>query len=209
MPKPLSDLVEALERERRIAIFLHGKPKPAKWNDPGLAPSSALNFIPWASKQLLLEGWDVWAPNVRDADMGLEDEFMRPLDVLKPIMGRRCVGVGHSLGAVIWLKWLSGNPDVELDQLHLVDPWGDPDNRHMPFGYGIESIDPSVVDRIGRIVLYYSSDDENPEVDKTIEIIGGIVPMDKRDCLGYGHFMVGNTMAGPDFPELIEEVLTH
>lgn len=198
----------ALKADMERAVLLHGKPSPERWNNPSLAPPGMANWFPWVSKQLLLKGVIPWVPHVNEPQLAKYDDFAEVLDVTRVHFDRNCVAVGHSFGGFCLPVWLSENSSVEVAKIILVDPWGDPDGKYDEGRNQGLQIDPKIADRVGEIVVLYSSDDDNPGVDKTIEIIEGIVPVRKRDCPGYGHFMIGNSMSGPEFPELVEEILS-
>lgn len=189
-------------------VMLHGKPNEKRWLDPELPPSSMSNWFPWVTKQLLLEGVHVWTPNVEEPHRAQYDDFAEPLDVLRKLFDRHCAAVGYSFGAWAMLGWLSEETSITLNRLILVDAWGDQEGRYDDGRSRDLKIDPKLGERIGEIVLLWSSDDINPEVDRTIELIEAIVPVRKRDLPGYGHFMLGNSMTGPEFPELVEEILS-
>jgi len=127
-----------------------------------------------------------------------------PVDVRRSEVGVGTVGVGFSAGGWAWLKWLSHNTGTRLDKLVLVDPFGDLEGKYGDFS--ARAISPTIANRVGEIVIFYSSGDTNPAVDRTIEVIEGKLTVRKRDFPDYGHFML-ESMGSPDFPELVDELL--
>ncbi len=113
--------------------------------------------------------------------------------------------VAHSAGAELINRFLTENTDVMLEQLHLVAPWRAEGGKYN--GFSEYEIDPHLPRRAGRVVVYSSLDDSE-RIQKNAAMLRELWPgINYREFRNYGHFMLGNNMTSPEFPELLEEIV--
>ena len=132
------------------------------------------------------------------------DEDMRPIFDALPL-NEGSLLIGRSLGARIILEGMSRRKELVVSKVILVAPWIDP--RHRYRGLEDFTIDPKIQERaLGGITVFYSSLDGD-EAQESLKIIREALPeANYRDIPKYGHYMMGKTMEGPEFPELLEEI---
>jgi hypothetical protein len=165
----------------RNALLVPGKPTEQRFKSAKELDPSDSNWLPWVKRRLTLR--NIFAVAV---------DMPRPH---KP-----------DYGAGFLLRWLSENPDINIYKSALVAPWTDPNRKYGDFGDF--EIDPNITERcIGGLAVLYDPQDD-PQTLASMKIIREKLPeADVYAMAGFGHFMIGNDMKGPEFPELVELVL--
>lgn len=187
------------------AILLHGKPPEGKFYNPELLNPADSNWLPWVDRRLTLAGYRTARPNLPkpyDPDYDRWARELRRYDLTD-----RTTIIGHSAGAALAGKWLSQHPAVTIDKLVMVAPWTDPNNKYHGF-FDVE-LDPNLTERcLGGITVFHSSDDDGQAL-ASLEVVRTAFGDSAKyiDIPAYGHFMIGNAMDGPEFQELVDEVL--
>lgn len=186
------------------AILVHGKPNRARYEAPGSLDPSDSHWIPWAKHLLNVAGIRSNAPDMPSPCEPDYPDWFREFN--RYDVNEKTILVGLSAGAGFLLRYLSENDDVVVDKLLLVAPWIDPDRNYGDFGEFV--IDPTMQERcVGGIAVFYSSEDDD-QVTRSLEMVRAALPRARyRDIPRYGHFMLGNKMTSPEFPELLEELL--
>lgn len=185
------------------AILIHGKPKKEKFQDPSKPRPAVDHYHPWVADQFAKRGISTYMPTLpRPYDPNYED--CAALIMALPVNPESIV-IGRSMGAGLMLRIMSERQDLFLSRLILVAPWTDPlVNYGNLFDF---EIDPNIPKRVenGVTVFYSSRDDEQAR--QSLEAVREAIPDAKyRDIPEYGHYMIGNTMDDPAFPELFEEL---
>ncbi len=185
------------------AFLIHGKPSKEKYQDLGQPRPAVDHYHPWVARELAKRGITTYMPTLpRAYDPSYEESVAAILSL--PLNSETLV-VGRSLGAGVMLRLMSERNDIVLSKLIFVAPWTDPlRNYGRLFDF---ELDPSIPDRIKNgITVFYSSKDDAQSL-KSLEAIRETIPKAKyRDIPEYGHYMIGNTMESPAFPELFEEI---
>lgn len=187
----------------KSAIILHGKPAEASYYNPDLPAPSKRHWLPWIQQQLIIDGVFAVTPDVPRPFDPVYERWKTEVERYRDLV-RDGVMIGHSAAASFYLRWLSENPELEPRQLVMVAPYLDLNGKYGEFSSF--QIDPELVERIGKITILNSSDDSDG-IQQSVEVISQALPEAKIITLhGFGHFMVGNAMASPEFPELLDVV---
>lgn len=190
----------------RNAIILHGKPSAEKYMDSNQPKPHEANWLPWLEQTLEGEGIPTYIPALPEPyapvyEKCIKEAFKKPESVTEDTLA-----IGHSMGAGLWVRWMSENPDVTVQKLVLVAPWLDPTGKYGElFDF---KIDPGLTERcIGGLAIFYSSRD-NQNVQSSKDMLLEACPQAKAiDIPEYGHFMLDNEMKSNEFPEILEELL--
>lgn len=189
----------------RNAIIVHGKPHKRRYEqNPAYDPSQA-NWLPWVGDRLREDGHTVAIPSFAEPTNPNYNAWKDQFET--HAVDEHTTLIGHSYGAAFLLHWLCERGDLTVGKVALVAPWlYDPDRRYPDAGLDF-SISVNVARQAlnGMVVLYSSGDDEKAR--KSTDIIRAALPdVRYRDLPNHGHFMIGNAMHGPEFPELLEEI---
>lgn len=188
----------------KTAIIVHGKPNQAKYQSSDTDPSDS-HWIPWVKHRMNLADVCTFAPDMPKPYAPDYHAWEEEFDRYKPWQPQTSL-IGLSAGAGFILRYASEWNKLHFDKLVLVAPWLDPNRNYGDFGEF--EIDQSLPERcIGGIAVFYSSiDDEQAQA--SLAVVQEQLPAAKYiDIPKYGHFMLGNTMESPEFPELLNEVL--
>jgi hypothetical protein len=188
----------------RNAIIVHGMPSKEEYYDPELPSSSNYFWIPWLQKQLLMREIAAHTPEIPSAYKphypSWRKEFER-FDILPDT-----ILVGHSCGGGFLVRWLSEHPEVTMGAVVLVAPWLDLEREFTTDFFAFE-IDSTLAARMSKLVVFNSNDDVQA-IQASVRLLRDkIAGLTYREFQDHGHF-VEESMEGPAFPELLEEVLT-
>jgi predicted alpha/beta hydrolase family esterase len=188
----------------RNALLVPGKPSEQRFKSAKELDPSDSNWIPWVKRRLTLRNIfavavDVPRPHKPDYEAWRKEFERHEVGVTTTL-------IGHSAGAGFLLRWLSENPDVNVYKTALVAPWTDPNRKYRDFGDF--EIDSNITERcIGGVAVLYDPQDD-PQTLASLKTVREKLPeADVYAMAGFGHFMIGNNMKGPEFPELVELVL--
>ncbi len=185
----------------KSAIILHGKPKEASYYDPNMPSPSKRHWLPWVQQQLIIDGVHAVTPDVPRPFEPVYEQWKKEVERYRDLV-RNGALIGHSAAASFFLRWLSEGPELEANRLVMVAPYLDLTGKYGEFSRF--EIDPKIAERIGRITIIHSSDD-TPDIHKSVEVISTALPAAELvELNGFGHFMIGNAMASPEFPELFD-----
>ncbi len=191
------------------AILIHGKPRKDEYYDSSSPSASNFHWFPWLQKQLLIadiptqtpEMFIAWQPDYRIWSKELERYEITPETTL----------VGHSCGGGFIVQWLSEHNDVRVDKVVLVAPWfgpiGNDETDDEPIGGFFKfDIDPTLADRVNKIVIF-NSDNDAESIHDAVHRIRDVIPsVEYREFHNHGHFC-GSDLGKDEFPELLEECL--
>lgn len=184
-------------------ILFHGKPKKERFLDPDIPKPHEANWLPYAIEEAAKLGIESFAPPLPRPYDPSREELLATFHA-QPIHESSILG-GHSMGGRLILEGMTRHSDLVVDKLILVAPWTDPRGNYP--GLGDMAVDSTLIERArrGMTVFYSSKDDEQAR--ESLEIVHDLFPTARfRDIPQYGHYMLGNTMKTPEFPEILEEL---
>lgn len=186
------------------AVILHGKPTKERYLNPGIPKPHEANWFPWIGAKLSEAGVHTSIPP-------LPRPYYPEYAAWKGVFEAEKVDdntglVGHSAGAEFILRWLSSNNDVTVERVVLVAPYCDYASKYGDFSN--YDLDRNLAERVGSITVINSLDDDEPIQRRTQSIIGALPTAKLIELDGYGHFRIGNNMTGPEFPELLDELVS-
>lgn len=184
-------------------IIIHGCPSNA---EKAMNPETRTydkHWIPWTKSMLTLLGISTETPLMPDPWEPSYEKFKQEFE--KQEVSESTILIGHSCGTTFLLRWL-GESKQRVAKLILVGPWAvadkDDDARRAFYEH---PIDPSIKERVGEII-YFTSDNEHPDGQKSLQIIHAVIGGKIIDLPGRGHYIMRD-MGTEEFPELIEEVV--
>ena len=165
-------------------------------------PSCSHHFLAWLQQRYIVAGVSCQNPSFPNSwipDRNYHDDanvFSRlELDEDTRL-------VGHSCGAGFLLKYLAQHPKIKVRHLVLVAPWLDPEGCLGDYYRDFE-LDERLPQRVGRMELFYSTNDIE-SVSRSVERIIKTYPaMIVHNCGAMGHFTEGD-MGGQEFLRLWE-----
>lgn len=187
----------------RNVVFAHGKPPKERYDNPDLPKPHEANWFPWIKDQLEAEGIEVDIPALPAPYYPVYKDLGAVL--LSSRIQSDTALVGFSMGAELWQHLLSENEQLTPEHLVLVAPWRDIDGKYGDFSK--YTLDPQIGERVGRLTVIVSLDDSERIQSNAQDIITAIPQANLIELNGYGHFMIGNNMTGPEFPELLTVLL--
>jgi uncharacterized protein len=185
------------------AVIVHGMPGREEFHDPDLPSPSNHHWLPWLANQLIVRGVPAHTPEMPRAYA--PDWAAWSAEFARYDVGPRTLLVGHSCGGGFLTRWLSDRPRLRVARVVLVAPWIDPDHDRVGDFFDF-TVDPTLADRAGRLVIFNSGTDAEP-VRRSARLIRDAVPgAVYREFPDRGHFTVGD-LGGPAFPDLLDAVL--
>lgn len=183
-------------------ILIHGRPDKEEYFDDTVPKPHEAHWFPWLKSELEKQNISVdipemprpYEPDYEAWKKVFETQNIDPETVL----------VGHSRGGGFLLRYFSENK-LEVQALILVAPSILP-NPGIVTGFSDYAIDPLLGERVKKIVVFYSLDDEEGIL-KSVEKIKAFLPtITYHEFLDKGHFTQGD-LGTEAFPELLEEIL--
>lgn len=188
------------------AILIHGWNTKEEYYDPVRPTASNDHWFPWLTKQLVLK-------DINTVSIEMPDGYYPKYDIWKRELERydisgQTILIGHSCGGGFLVRWLSENPDQKVGKVVLVAPWLGLDTGDDPFDktFFEFEIDPNIAKRTARLTIFISDDDFKDVVASVQILRDKLVGAKFIDFHGKGHFVL-NSLGGPEFPELLEEIL--
>ncbi len=186
----------------KTAFILHGMP-PEK--DVLMGERKALSnneWIPWIQERLIKRGILAQAPELPRPEEPRYEEWRKVVEQF--VMNEETILIGHSCGAGFLVRWLSERSEG-VNKLVLVAPWMDPEPRRLTNGFFEFEIDPTLQNRVGKIIIF-SSEDDDIDIHLSVDRLKGAWPKARHiKMTGKGHF-TETDMQQKEFPEL-EEIL--
>jgi predicted alpha/beta hydrolase family esterase len=186
------------------AVILHGKPTRERFFDPTQPKPHVTNWFPWIGKKLLEEGVDISIPPLPQPYYPIYEAWRTVFEKQK--MTKDTGLIGHSAGAEFILRWLSINKDVSVERVVLVAPYRDYDGKYEDFSK--YDLDKDLCERIGKVTIINSLDDDAPIQRRTQELITAYPTAKYIELDGYGHFRIGHNMTSQEFPILFDELIS-
>ncbi len=183
-------------------ILIHGRPDKEEYFDDSMPKPHEAHWLPWLKNEL--EGRDIkthipimprpYEPDYEEWKKVFETYQITPETVL----------VGHSRGGGFLLRYLSENK-ITVEGFIMVAPSITP-NPGVVTGFSEYEIDINILNRIPKISLFYSLDDEDGII-KSVEKIKEFLPnINYYEFTNKGHF-TEEDLGTKEFPELLEEIL--
>jgi len=188
----------------RNAILVHGRYSKRTFYDPHRATPSNDHWFPWLTKQLMMQ-------DIHTVSIEMPRVYDPRYDVWKHELERYNINentilVGHSCGGGFLLRWLS-EADVKVSKVALVAPWiGHEPGESFDKTFFDFTIDPNVASRTTELHMFWSDDDMGSVLSSVDEIKGKVKDIKLHEFQGKKHFTLVS-MGGPEFPELVEELL--
>jgi predicted alpha/beta hydrolase family esterase len=188
----------------RNAIILHGRPDKAEYYDLQYPSLSNDHWLPWLQKRLIVKDIAAVTPEVPLAYDPVWERWCREVERYE--IGLETMLVGHSCGAGFWVRWLSERPDVRVGKVVLVAPWIDVEQQE-PNKFFDFMIDANLVRRTAGMTIFHSADDQSTIQSSVKKLRETLPDVAYREFKNYGHFTM-EYMGTPEFPELLEELLS-
>jgi predicted alpha/beta hydrolase family esterase len=185
------------------AIIVHGKPSEEKFKSPDNLDPSDSHWIPWVKHQLNIRGIFTVAPDMPHPYMPDYDIWSKELERYDITQDTTLIGL--SAGGGFLVDWLGKHPESTIHRLILVAPWTNPKGKYENFCR--QPVDPSIAGRcLGGLSIFYSSEDDEQAQESFMQLHEAFPEARTINIPRYGHFMLGNTMETPEFPEIIDEI---
>lgn len=182
------------------ATFVHGKPTEERYNNPELPKPHDSNWFPWIRSKLEAVGIRVSIPAM---PRPYHPDYTAWKEVFEAeVINADSALIGFSAGGDFALHWLSENREVEVEELVLVAPYRDEAGKYGDFSK--YELDGNLAERVGQLTIISSLDDTEP-IQHNARRLAAALPLSQLiELNGYGHFMIGNNMTSPEFPELYD-----
>lgn len=185
---------------KQVLIF-HGTCGEDEYYSSDFPSLSNSHWMPWLQKELLKKGYLAQTPEILYAFNPTYEKYSAEINRYQ--LDEETVLVGHSCGAGFLLRYLSEN-NVKLKKVILIAPWLDPLREQTTDMFEFK-LNQNLVNRSGQLVIYNSSNDDD-SIKESLKIIQNEISGFKlKNFKNYGHFCYKDI--GPQFPELLEEVL--
>ncbi|NMA32599.1 MAG: hypothetical protein GX944_01555 [Alphaproteobacteria bacterium] len=189
----------------RNAIILHGIAENRQdYTNHPKSPSN-LSWFPVVQWEMIKRGILTQTPEMPNPylpDMNYE-EWVKIISRFE--INEKTILIGHSCGGGFWLKYLSTNPQIKIDQLILIAPWIDIDHEHPTFFANWE-MNKNLTTNCKQVDLFYSSDDMDIIIDSVSKIksVYGGGKINYHEFTDKGHFCHDDI--GCNFPELLKVI---
>ena len=192
-----------MKHEKKV-IILNGWTQGDISDIPEFLPDNPANWMGWSKVELEKLGYSVTNPFLKDAYKQEYEEWKQQLDQLD--IDKNTILIGWSAGGAFWVRWL-GESKTHIRKLILVAPAklytkSDAESnfdRFMDF-----TIDPSIKDRVNKIVIFISNDSKN--LVQSAQLYQKELQAEMIQIAGQGHFTNAERIT-PAFPELIETIV--
>lgn len=186
------------------AILVHGWNTEEEFFDQNKPTASNDHWFPWLTKQLMVKGIKVDAPEMPQYTLSTYESWKKEFERFDILPDT--ILIGHSCGAGFILRYLS-ECESKFGKVYLVAPW-----LGLNFGHEFNAdffsfdFDENLARKTNGITLI-SSDDDFDVIHDSIKIIkDNVNEITYLPMQGKGHFT--RTSLGTDaFPELLKEVL--
>jgi predicted alpha/beta hydrolase family esterase len=183
-------------------ILIHGRPDKEEYFDDTMPKPHEAHWFPWLKTELEERGIKTFIPIMPQPYEPDYEEWGKVFETYK--ITPETMLVGHSRGGGFLLRYLSEH-NISVAGFIMVAPSILP-NPGVVTGFSEYEIDKSIVNRIPKISLFYSLDDEEGIV-KSVEKIKEFLPnITYREFPDKGHFTRGD-LGTEAFPELLDEIL--
>jgi predicted alpha/beta hydrolase family esterase len=190
----------------RTAILIHGRPDKEEYYDPKYPSPSNSHWLPWLTKQLMVNNIFTVAPEIPQPWQPRYDIWKKELERFD--ITPETILVGHSCGGGFIVRWLSENKDKRVDKVVLVAPWLNPENNPVSdtadfFNF---QIDENLAERTKGVTIF-NSDNDMETIQKSVKILRDKIKGNNyKEFQNCGHFCF-NDLKTDEFPELLDEIL--
>lgn len=186
----------------RNAVILHGKPSRERYFDDNVPKPHKANWFPWIAQKLEDTGVPTSVPP-------LPEPYFPVYEAWEEVLSRQDINeqtglVGHSAGSELILRKFSEDKKLTAERIVLVAPYRDYAGKYGDFSKFTP--DSNLPERIGRLTIINSLDDDEPIQRRTQELVDTFPGAKLIELDGYGHFRIGHNMKLPDFPLLLDEL---
>ncbi|KKT66866.1 MAG: hypothetical protein UX25_C0039G0005 [Candidatus Woesebacteria bacterium GW2011_GWC2_45_9] len=184
-------------------IVIHGCPSDI---EKAMSPETRTydkHWIPWVKKELMARGIKIDTPLMPTPWEPDYQKFKKEFE--KYEVNKNTILIGHSCGSAFLVRWL-GETKRKIFKLILVAPWKIPDKGdEFRQAFYIYPIDETIKSRVREIIMF-TSDNEEDEGKKSLEIFYQALDGKIIELKGRGHYTMGD-MGTTEFLELIEVIL--
>lgn len=184
------------------AIICHGIKVTKESFDKMTMPMCASGWHPWLQQKLILSGVPTQCPSFTNSWIPARS-YAADADIMNRMqIDENTILIGHSCGGGFLVKYLTDNPQIKIARLVLISPWIDPMHVFPEYFNKFEP-DANIPNRVGRIDLFYSTDDHYSDwILKGCEKLEKLWPtMHVHKFTDRNHFSAVDL---PEFPELWE-----
>ena len=185
-------------------ILVPGKPTRERYEDSRMPKPHEANWFPWIAGAVEKVGVRASIAVMPRPYHPVYEDWANEFESLGPINENTAL-VGHSAGAEFLARWLSENKEVCVDRVVWVAPYRDRAGKYGDFSK--YALDTGLGERVGRLVIFNSTDDDPGIQDYARELAAAIPSAQLVEFEGYGHFKIGDNMPGPEFPVLSQELV--
>jgi predicted alpha/beta hydrolase family esterase len=186
----------------KSAVIVHGKPPRERYENPEEPKPHEANWLPWLGRQLSDRGVEVSIPVLPVPYFPVFRDWESVFQ--KNSISQETGLVGHSAGAEFILRWFSENKEAKAERIVLVAPYCDYERKYGDYSQYI--IDIGLIERVGRLTIFSSSDDHEPILRRARELATLFPEADSVKLQGFGHFMIGHNMQSEEFPLLLDHM---
>lgn len=188
----------------KSAILVPGKPTKERYENPKEPKPHEANWFSWIANEVGKVGIRASIAVMPRPYFPVYDKWKSVFESLGPINESTDL-VGHSAGVEFLTRWLSENKDVRVDRVVWVAPYRDKKGKYGDFSRYV--LDTGLVERAGSLTIFNSTDDD-PSINEYAHELAEALPSARLvEFEGYGHFRIGHNMSGPEFPELLQELI--
>jgi len=185
-------------------ILIPGKPTRERYENPKEPKPHEANWFPWIADEVGKVGIRASVAVMPRPYHPVYEDWRKVFESLGPIDESTGL-VGHSAGAGFQARWLSENRDVRVDRVVWVAPYRDVAGKYGDFSRYV--LDTGLTERVGSLTIFNSTDDDPPIQEYAHELAAALPAARLVEFEGYGHFRIGHNMSGPEFPELLHELV--
>jgi predicted alpha/beta hydrolase family esterase len=171
----------------------------------GTNGSHRSNWLPWLQAQLEACGWEVWNPDLPEADQPNTLRYNEFFSSEAPfVIDAHTVMVGHSSGCLAALGWLEQLDDVAIAQLVLVSAFMNDLGWPALAGLFKTNYNWSKLRKKTRKTTLFHSDDDPYCPLEHAEFLARQLYGELRMLPGRGHFNIESDPPQTTFPELLQ-----
>ncbi len=182
-------------------MIIHGCPSKEEYLDKHNPSPAQSHWLPWIKEQLELKEVKAETPEM---PIPYEPNYEAWKNIFEQFqITEETILIGHSCGGGFLIRWLSEHPERKVEKVLLVAPWLDPAGEIAPFF--TFSIDATMVRRAEKVVVFYSTDDEDTIL-RSVSLLKEKLPdAIFREFADKGHFCYED-LGTTAFPELLAEI---
>jgi len=183
-------------------IIIHGCPSDEEKTMNPETRTYDKHWIPWTKNQLIAKKIETETPLMPSPWQPDYEKFKNEFE--KYDVNKNTILVGHSCGCAFLVRWL-GETKRKIPKLILVAPWKIPDkDDDFRKAFYIYKIDETIKDRVNKIVMFTSNDEEN-EGKESLKIFHKALGGEIINLENHGHYCLRN-MRTEEFPELLKAI---